>query len=331
MAFNWRGQQKKQQAQSAQSAANTAAQSSKDLYQQYEKRIDKIRAMRPGTILGEGSYGRVFLVESENAPKYQCPSLVVCKKVLGCVLDPEKERAKYVQNELKICEAIMQKPLRHIVKILKVTTNQRVVMEFGGLPLDEVLQFLPVSRDFVLVLLMSLTIATKQLLQIPLIHRDIAVRNILCKLNFSDDDRRRYLPEFVVCDLGMCSRNVEGTQGFKRASASVEDLMTWKTDIFCVGRVCFQVMRQAVSPALAQDQIPAKMGQLFGSDLVNVCENLMLLDPKMRPDHEQIIKWILAVQEGRHDDIDNFSHFILQPSESEKKAPSVPDEDLNGL
>jgi len=129
--------------------------------------------MRPGGILGEGSFGRVFLVELENGPKYNCSTIVVCKKVTGSFLDTKDERDKYKQNELAICSNLVGKSIPHVVKILKVV-DTRVVMEFGGFPLDEMLECLVLSRSLVMLLLGSLTIAVKGLLRMSLIHRDIA-------------------------------------------------------------------------------------------------------------------------------------------------------------
>ena len=161
-------------------------------------------------------------------------------------------------------------------------------MEHCGFNIESVLDTMRIDRRIISQFLHDITIASKFLFTIGLIHRDISLRNICMMVNRQGPS---VSVRFTLIDIGLCSGNVDGTIGFKRGTNGIETNMTWMTDIYCIGLCAKLLMNRVVNPRLSKSSQKDLLFKTF-SDLINLVDNMLDPIPTNRPDHKSIVKSI---------------------------------------
>lgn len=263
----------------------TVEESNEILKNNYEIEVNKFKNFKIGATYVRGSYGKIYRV-SDDGKEFNCKSFVIAKVVIGSDFDELPERKQYVENELKISKLLIGHGCGVLVNILKVDISRaRIYMEYAGIPLMTFRKIFPIDPQIIHIFIHNLIVASKFLFNKGLVHRDISERNINVKFDWNDNKPKLL---FILCDLGSCSSNPNGTKGIKR-SYNGDSLITWKSDIKDVGRVAFSLMNWTISSYTDPTKIENTLRVKFGG-LYNVCKNMINDDPNLRPDHDQILR-----------------------------------------
>jgi len=261
--------------------------------------LESVTKLSLGSLFEKGSYGEVFLLEQKRGRKFNWNNAVVCKKVEGYMFDSPEKRRDYIKAELEVSKSLLKHDCANLVKIIDVDfDNCLVFMEFAGYDIEQLINYTGVDLNILRMFLIQMTNAIHFLYKRKLIHRDVSLRNI--KMNISNK-----VISFTLIDVGSCSKNIDGTTGVIRHSRT-DEIMTWRTDIYHVGLCAQQLMLKTVSPLKSQEDIQLAIEEEFG-ELTNLVDNMIQDDPNLRPDHSNILKCLMAPDQG----VKNFSHLKL--------------------
>lgn len=261
-----------------------------------------------GAIIGKGSFGKMHISKNESIDDVQ-----VTKTIKGHFSQSDDEKKKYIANELKISEYLINKSIPGLVKIISIHPNRsRVVMRFGGIPLMDGLNYLIIDRAMVRHFLITMTQASLSLLECGLIHRDISLRNILVLVEEQKGPNNKLFNGVTMClsDVGLCSFNVNGTRGFQRNTGNAESLVTWRTDIYHIGLCAKELMNKTVSSVINAKTKAEKIKKMFGP-ILEISNNMMSDDPLIRPDHHDVLKSLFFM-----DGDEEYNNFKMIPKKN---------------
>jgi len=293
----------------------------KDVFKKIETRIAAERNLKIGAQLDPGSNGEVYIAHNPSSKldfsfgeKY-----VVGKTIKGNFGDDNDKRKAYIDNELQISDFIMKNPIPGVVRVLHVNHyKHKIYMPHTGMCLIDFVKMSHVDKEFLTLILGQLTNACLELFKKGLIHRDISARNVTVDVKVQD---AKVEMTFTLIDLGDCSFNPYGTRKISRKTSNPDDGYTWRTDIYYLGRLFYDLMCKTVGPAMRKEDKRTQLIEMFG-DLYQLTLNMMDDDPKERPAHEEILK-LLHVKTS--DTVKNYSmmHFI---EEDKPKATQFVDD-----
>jgi len=310
---------KKKKKSNKQDIVNTKIMSVRELMQSICLEIRNERSLKPGSKLEKGSYGQPYIARNlqGNGKIFNnvLDGCIIGKQITGTISVSQEERKMYIDQELKISQLLLGKKLQFVVEIIEVDLSKsKVYMKHAGMNMVDFLKFGIIDNNFVRNFIIQITMACYELYKQGLIHRDVSFRNICIDITLTANSTD---PKFTLIDLGSCSFNTKGTGKIDRKTDCPEDLVTWKTDIYFIGLCAKKLMSKTVSPMMDINKRSESLQRTF-EELINLTDNMMSEDPFHRPDHNDILKSLIANSDG------NFSMFAL----SSPRGSKVDDNDL---
>ncbi|EGR34335.1 protein kinase domain protein [Ichthyophthirius multifiliis] len=247
-------------------------------------------------ILGEGSYGKAFLVESKADQKKW-----VIKQIAMNSLSPEEQ--KEIVKEAKILEILCHPNIVKFKEIYKTKSQKLcIVMEYAnGGDLSKTIQNANgklFSQNQILDWFTQICLAVKHVHDRKILHRDIKGQNIfltkenICKLG--DFGIARVLSK--TCEK---AKTVIGTPYYLSPEIIENRPYSYKSDIWSLGVVLYELC--ALKPPFTAESmhflaLNILKGQykpipgIYSNDLKNLVSIMLQTKPEKRPSIQQILQ-----------------------------------------